>query len=75
MGVYDTVTVPCPKCGRREYFQSKSGPCELAEYPLESCPPDVLQNVNRHAPMECEGCGTVFAVDLGPPPKSAEVRW
>jgi len=25
--------------------------------------------------MECEGCGTVFAVDLGPPPKSAEVRW
>lgn len=62
MGMYDTVNVPCPKCGTKQGFQSKSGPCLLEEYELNDAPEDVLENVNRHAPATCETCGTKFMV-------------
>jgi len=32
-------------------------------FELDKCPVDVLGDVNRHAPFECE-CGAVFQVDL-----------
>ena len=64
MGMYDEVAVPCPKCGEREFFQTKSGPCLLETFPLENCPDDVLENVNRHAPYVCEECLTAFSVDI-----------
>lgn len=64
MGCFDTVLVPCPDCGTREQFQSKSGDCTLASYDLESAPADVLLDVNRHSPYQCTKCGTSFDVDL-----------
>ena len=64
MGMFDSVMVPCPECSVRQEAQSKSGDCVLATYDMEDCPPDVLANVNRHAPFTCEGCGTVFQVEL-----------
>ena len=69
MGMFDTVLVPCPKCGRKEGFQSKSGDCILAEYELADAPADVLIGVNRHAPYRCADCGTQFLVkyDSVPP--------
>ena len=73
MGCYDIVNVPCPKCGERVGFQSKSGECLFEEYPLESCPEDVLANVNRHSPYDCPKCGTSFAVELTMTAKSVEV--
>ena len=63
MGMFDTVMVPCPKCGKRAEFQSKGGDCRLDVYDLETAPSDVLSNVNRHSPYTCE-CGTVFAVKV-----------
>jgi hypothetical protein len=63
MGTYDTVNVPCPVCNTLEQFQSKGGDCTLREYELESCPPDVLSNINRHSPHQCIKCNTYFAVD------------
>ena len=63
MGIYDTVLVPCPKCGGVEYAQSKSGECELKDYALDDAPLDVLVDVNRHAPFQCERCSTVFEVN------------
>ena len=63
MGCYDTVEVHCPKCGEAHYFQSKSGDCSMAQYTLEECPPDVMQNINRHAPVTCE-CGVRFQVEF-----------
>jgi len=63
MGCYDTVSVPCPRCGEKYDAQSKGGDCVLAHYELADCPPDVLCDVNRHAPFEC-GCGCFFAVRL-----------
>lgn len=62
MGVYDIIAIACPKCKEPYYAQSKSGACELDEYQLETAPPDVLADVNRHAPFECD-CGAVFEVE------------
>lgn len=66
MGCYDSVGVPCPKCGTRSEFQSKSGDCTCSYYDLERCPPEVLADVNRHAPNTCDNCGTSFKVELAP---------
>lgn len=63
MGLYDTVWVKCPKCGKEKGFQSKSGPCELIDIGLDKCPDDILSNVNRHSPYTCE-CGVEFEVDV-----------
>lgn len=62
MGCYDTVMVPCPTCGNREPFQTKSGECLLREYDLEKAPMEVLWDVNRHAPYDCSACGAKFWV-------------
>lgn len=63
MGMFDTVLVNCPNCDLEVGFQSKSGECILEEYSLTDCPDDVLSNVNRHAPYECD-CGVSFEVDV-----------
>ena len=65
MGMYDTVTVPCPACGERAEFQSKSGDCTLATFTLEEAPDDVLIDVtvNRHGPIRCK-CGALFGVEV-----------
>lgn len=67
MGMYDTVTVACPKCGELEEFQSKSGACNLETYSLDEAPDDVLRGVNRHAPIRCRKCGTNFGVEVSGP--------
>lgn len=64
MGVYDSINIPCPKCGERQEAQSKSGDCILAIYEIENAPADVLADVNRHAPFTCATCGTVFEIKL-----------
>lgn len=64
MGCYDTVMVPCPDCGVKEEFQTKSGDCCLWVYEIEDAPEDVLAGVNRHAPYACQKCGTLFYVKM-----------
>lgn len=62
--MYDTVWVKCPKCHEENSFQSKSGDCLLIDYTLEDCPDDVMANVNRHSPCECDNCGLFYEVDV-----------
>lgn len=62
--MYDTVNVPCPKCGTKAGFQSKGGDCVLAEYELSEAPVDVLSDVMRHGPATCKSCETVFGVSF-----------
>jgi transcription elongation factor Elf1 len=64
MGCYDSVMVPCPRCGRKAEFQSKSGECALAIYQLGEAPPEVMDDINRHAPHTCSGCGALFKVNI-----------
>lgn len=59
--MFDSVIVPCPKCGKVHLFQSKSGDCLLRKYEPSHAPLDVLIDVNRHAPYDCE-CGIKLAV-------------
>lgn len=62
MGMFDTIWVPCPTCGKKEGFQSKSGDCLLRDYELDEAPMNVLLDVNRHSPYQCTDCNTVFEV-------------
>lgn len=71
MGLFDSVMVPCPKCGERREFQTKGGECTLTTYSLEDAPLDVLSDVNRHAPLRCQKCSTLYKV--GPGAKPTEV--
>lgn len=61
MGMFDSVWVPCPRCGKRHEAQSKGGECELMQYELSNAPIEVLLDVNRHAPFTCD-CGEKFQV-------------
>lgn len=60
MGMFDSVWVNCPNCNKESEFQSKGGNYCIDNYTLENCPNDVLSDVNRHSPNECDNCGTVF---------------
>lgn len=64
MGVFDSVMAPCPECGARHEFQSKSGDCSLAVFELEDAPEEVLAGAIRHAPIACARCGTPYWVTL-----------
>ena len=60
--MYDSIMVPCPRCGTKTPFQSKSGPCLLDSFELEEAPADVLEDVMRHGPATCAKCGTTYGV-------------
>lgn len=64
MGMFDTVWVPCPKCGKVAGFQSKGGACRLDDYHLDDAPSDVLADANRHGGETCEKCGTKFRLRI-----------
>ena len=66
MGMFDSVMVPCPACGAPFEAQSKGGECRLAIYQLDDAPADVLGDINRHAPFECDQCHEIFEVRHGP---------
>ncbi len=72
MGMFDTIMVKCPKCGEEHEFQSKSGECILDVYTLDNCPDDVMADVNRHSPCDCD-CGEKFKVDI-PTKKAVSVE-
>ncbi len=63
MGCFDSVRVPCPKCGKVHEFQSKGGDCRLRVYELWDAPAAVMADVNRHAPYECTVCNTLYMVE------------
>jgi predicted RNA-binding Zn-ribbon protein involved in translation (DUF1610 family) len=61
MGCYDTVLVPCPQCGEAYEAQSKGGECLLGLYTPDTAPPEVIHDLNRHAPFTCDACGHEFS--------------
>jgi hypothetical protein len=63
MGLYDTIKIPCPKCGAIYEAQSKSGECDLKIYEWGNVPPEAMADVNRHAPFTCD-CGVKFKVAM-----------
>jgi len=63
VGMFDTIMVPCPRCGKKCEAQSKSGSCLLDVFEMKDAPQEVLADVNCQAPFHCE-CGAIFKVSL-----------
>lgn len=64
MGMFDTVMVPCPRCGEKYEFQTKGGRCLLENYELDEAPIEVLDDVNRNSPVHCRKCSIDFVVGI-----------
>lgn len=63
MGMFDSIMVPCPTCGKKAEYQSKGGDCNLDEYTLHNAPLRVLADADRHgASRECSDCGAYFQI-------------
>ena len=57
MGMYDTVHITYPKCGRTTSIQSKAGASMLNEYPIEIAPPAIVADLIKYNnPLKCESC-------------------
>lgn len=68
MGMFDSVWVECPGCGKRMEFQSKAWGCEMDSWTLESAPGAVLYDI-MNDPRYHETCGTwVALIDPEHPP-------
>ena len=61
MGMFDSIMVPCPECGKKYEAQTKTGQRLLETWDLEDAPIEALMGVNTHAPFTCS-CGTEFEV-------------
>jgi hypothetical protein len=64
MGMFDTTTLHCPKCGTGNQIQSKGGDCVLAEYErFEQTPIDVLAGLlEANKVITCTHCDTPYRV-------------
>ena len=61
MGCFNTLRVPCPRCGEPAEFQSKAGDCDMREFSLADAPPVILGDLadERHT---CDMCGATFVL-------------
>lgn len=65
MGMFDTAYLPCAKCGQLVGFQSKSGPCILAEYSYPDIPLDVLHGLtDKPYDTRCKSCHAYLEVGI-----------
>lgn len=60
MGMFDEVEVPCPECGEKIIFQSKSGSCLLSTYSIHHLPQSVLDGIVGDT-RECD-CGHIVSI-------------
>lgn len=73
MGLFDSVYVPCPNCGKSVEFQSKQGECYMQNFTCDDAPTEILMDI-ANAPHFCQACGTWVALidpafPPGPPPR------
>jgi predicted RNA-binding Zn-ribbon protein involved in translation (DUF1610 family) len=61
MGLFDSVRVPCPNCGKLVEFQSKEGECYLNNYTLSDAPAEILCDI-MNEPHYCQECGQWMAL-------------
>lgn len=69
MGLFDSVYVPCPKCGEPVEFQSKADPDPyMRRYTLDDAPGFILSDV-MNAPDHCMKCDQwMVLIDPAYPP-------
>jgi len=67
MGMFDTVMIMCPSCGKITKQQSKMGECMLREYTLAEAPLAVLSDMkydSDHDGLHCEHCKIKFILNI-----------
>lgn len=67
MGMFDSLLIKCPKCGKEMEWQSKSGPCCLESYKPNRLPVAVAQDLKGDV-LGCQFCNTNFKFILLDPP-------
>ena len=55
MSAFDSVTVPCPACGREIEYQSKAGACVMETYGLSDVPLPIAAEMAEEG-LACDGC-------------------
>ena len=60
-GVFNKIMVPCPECGNKVEFRSKSGSCRLDTYYIESVPTLELVGILGDT-KECIYCGEYIEI-------------
>ena len=65
MGCFNTILVPCPKCGHKQGVQSKAGSCEMNELEIHEANLAELQDVVDED-IVCMGCGRELNVNVRP---------
>ncbi len=63
MGMFDRLNVACPECFCQVEFQSKAGPCTLADYTLTDVDPGVAGDLDGDSET-CEKCGATVYLRL-----------
>jgi uncharacterized Zn finger protein len=66
MGMFDTISVDCPKCSAKLHVQTKTGPCVLNTYSLDEIPVDMAEYLDGTID-NCGHCGYVFHIVLAEP--------
>jgi DNA-directed RNA polymerase subunit RPC12/RpoP len=74
--MFDSVYVPCPRCGASTEFQSKAGSCDLSIYTLETAPPEIVADLYEKGDVDrgerCPSCHHHFFVKRPEEPKKDE---
>lgn len=61
MGCFDTVIFRCPKCGRRNDFQSKADKCNFETYTFPKAPLKIIADMED---ITCDHCTAKLTVNV-----------
>lgn len=68
MGLFDSVDIECPVCGKTIEFQSKAGDCDMTIYSLDDAPDSILFDI-MNDPIYHMACGHwITLIDRRYPP-------
>ncbi len=67
MGLYDSVWMPCKKCGHEIDFQSKAGDCLMYDYKPTGIPYLIAREIHESGYVSrCRECGERFRAMITP---------
>lgn len=65
MGMFDTVRITCPHCGKTHHEQTKSGPCVLDDVDLDKADPSLIPGLSdARGLVWCEHCNQPMRIEV-----------
>jgi ribosomal protein S27E len=62
MGMFDSVTVKCPRCEQNNTVQSKAGNCKLINYASTRVPVEIARDLDEYQ-IDCNNCGYLITLE------------